>query len=321
MQEVNFEKVDFLKVLKVYNIRNLKKRGNEVSFSCPFPEHLQGDRHPSASINYKTGAFLCWGCKRSGNLVTLVAELENISIPRAAKKLSKGSASYYKEDTLPKPLNYREIIEKRFFPNKEKILPEVLLENFYVEWGDKSYRDISGHTLQKYDVGFDEKTDRLTLPYRNKEGDLVGFKGRTIHIKEEPRYLALGDKTGNFYGFPTFRAVDYLFGTQNLDESTPIIVEGEFDVMSLHDRGFNACSINGSNPTAKQIRLLKDFDKIILLLDPDDAGRKAQRAIIKKMKGSHPDSIVATLIDNDPAESSVEDINKAISQGKTFLEM
>jgi hypothetical protein len=57
---------------------------------CPFGAHE--DSTPSFSANAETGLWKCFGCKRSGNLIQLVQELNGLTFPEAFNRLAKGAS-------------------------------------------------------------------------------------------------------------------------------------------------------------------------------------------------------------------------------------
>ena len=63
-----------------------------------------------------------------------------------------------------------------------------------------------------------------------------------------------------------------------------IVVEGQIDAINCHANGFfNTVAMTGSDLTIYQAYLIKKkTDNIYLLLDNDDAGRKAESKILKK---------------------------------------
>lgn len=216
-------------------------------------------------------------------------------------------------------------------------LPEEIVETFYVDWEKAyaAYQDghlpkrlahpfkkygITPHTLREYGIGFDPHSKRISIPIRDYQGNLVGFKGRATHPLDEPKYLSLGDKGGSiFYGFPTYNKGDYVFGLNNAGVNL-IVVEGEFDAISLRQRGFpGAVSIGGSSPSTTQIRLIKKVcQRVTLLLDPDKAGKKATGMLINDLVEWIPVE-VAVLTKNDPAASSTQEITDALEQAESPL--
>jgi DNA primase len=110
---------------------------------------------------------------------------------------------------------------------------------------------------------------------QNAVGQVVGFSGRLIGEGDAPKYL-------NSPESPVFKKGALLFGlalSKNAirQKGEAIVVEGNFDLLSLHDTGFtNAVAPLGTALTPEQALLLKRYtSKAILLYDSDEAGLKA----------------------------------------------
>ena len=122
---------------------------------------------------------------------------------------------------------------------------------------------------------YDRFRNRIIFPIRDAGQRLCGFGARALSSEDMPKYLnspqtLLFDKSSILYGLDKARKP-----IRAADQA--IIVEGYFDVIGLHQPGFqNAVSPMGTALTPVQMRMLKRYTrKIILALDPDAAGEKA----------------------------------------------
>ena len=126
---------------------------------------------------------------------------------------------------------------------------------------------------------FDRFRDRLMFPIIDVRGNVIGFGGRII--KNDPdaaKYLnspetLIFNKRKNLFGLNLAKKTkhDYL-----------ILVEGNIDVVALHQYGFdNAIASLGTSLTEEQATLLTRYtEQIVLIYDGDKAGQNAtQRAI------------------------------------------
>jgi len=311
---------DIVKILEHYSINNIRIIGDEVSFSCPFPEHPFGDRNPSSSINTK-GFWHCFGCGRSGTIVNLISELENIPEAVAYRWLTDSLS-----EKLQLHYSAREYLAKPKEKDVENIIPDEFLSNFKVDWDkvekfyDSGYRGILSYPfkrglrkeiLKEFNIGYDTKSERLIFPIKNSSGKLVGFKGRATSSKDKPKYKSIGDKTSTYYGFPNCKIHNYVYGLYNAN-SDVIIVEGEIDVLWLRQNGINAIGLGGSVFSEKQKQaILSHCTSATLLLDRDSAGEKVERKILKNLVTYMPVR-VARLEKGDPAGNTKNDIKNAI---------
>jgi DNA primase len=329
------EEYDVVETLEALGVNRISQRGDEVTFSCPQDFHARGDRNPSASINKKTLAYHCFSCGSSGNLFTLVADVENVSVAIAIRWIREKFASGKIVD------NSKSITQqlKSILKDKEEVTqPEFISDNvlkiFEVNW-DKAYNcykkgeltdklsrpfnsyGLDLETVKFFELGYDKKSNRITIPIRNKYGKLVSVKGRTSNSDEYPKYLGLGDKEDQTrYGFDRINDDSLVFG---LDTATPdlIICEGEFDAMSLRQKGFAGSVATGTcNATQGQIyNIINLAESAIILFDPDESGIKGANKLAALLLPHIPVRI-AELGENDPATTSKENLERIIRKAK-----
>lgn len=160
---------------------------------------------------------------------------------------------------------------------------------------------------------FDAFGRRLTFPIIDKDGAVIGFSARLLEDKELAKYK----NTSASY---IFNKSEVIFGINLLkkerDEARQnnrdfegfeniIIVEGQIDVISMHQYGFsNTVACLGTAITPMHARKLKQFsENIILLLDGDGAGKKATLRSIDVLRSGSLNVKVASLPEGkDPDE-------------------
>lgn len=130
----------------------------------------------------------------------------------------------------------------------------------------------------------------LVFPYRDVYGNIVGLVGRSLLTEEE-----IGRIKKDYQVFiPKYKNTDlyksqHLFGLHAAKEEIiskgyVILVEGQFDYLSCFEAGiFNVVALGGVSFSNTQFYLLLRYtDRIYLLLDNDEAGRKATPKIIQR---------------------------------------
>lgn len=160
---------------------------------------------------------------------------------------------------------------------------------------------------------FDAYGKRLMFPLISKDGDVIGFSGRLLEDKELAKYK-------NTAATPVFNKSEVVFAINLLKKLRDsqresgneydgldrlIIVEGQIDVITMHQYGFkNSVACLGTALTPMHARKLKQFsENIVLLLDGDGAGRKAALRSIDVLRNSALNVSVAALPDGyDPDE-------------------
>ncbi len=129
---------------------------------------------------------------------------------------------------------------------------------------------------------YDALRARITIPIYDHLGTLKGFAGRDISKlidpegeKEPPKYI---NPKESFY----YNKSKILFALDRArksisDNGYAIIVEGYFDVISMHTAGYlNTVAACGTALTADQAKLLKRYcTKIVLMYDGDKPGQEA----------------------------------------------
>lgn len=335
---MNIKNIDSKSILQYYSVNNLTDDGSELKFSCPFPEHPNGDRNPSSGVSKKTNQYNCFSCHRKGTIVTFVAEMEGISEAVAIRYIRE---NFYKNgdyETASVLESLKKKLEKpKTISQEERTLPEEILNNFYVDWekvaeamksgqapSQLSYiieeKNFTVETLQKFQIGFDQKTNRVTIPIRNFDGELVGIKGRATLKDQMPKYKSIGDKEDStpYYGFFTTNINSYTFGIDTVDSKNLIICEGEFDAISLRQKGFgSAVSIGTCSIRHKQVRdIRRKSDSVVILLDNDEAGRKGSLEIFDLLDRHINIKIAECPEGLDPAEMTKEQIQESINNSK-----
>ncbi len=175
---------------------------------------------------------------------------------------------------------------------------------------------------------FDAYGKRLIFPLINKDGDVIGFSARLLENRDDRA------KYKNTTATPVFNKSEVVFGInllkklrdQNRDTGAEyvgleniIIVEGQIDVITMHQFGFtNTVAGLGTALTPMHARRLKQFsENIILLLDGDEAGRKATLRSIDVLRSQALNVRVASLPEGkDPDEFlhtyGAEDLRKIL---------
>ncbi|MBO4962352.1 MAG: DNA primase, partial [Clostridia bacterium] len=207
-------KNDIVEVVSSY--ATLTRSGNNYWARCPFPGH--NERTASFSVN-ETGQFChCFGCKRGGDVITFVKEVENIDFMEAVtilakrvglevpndrenyskkddgfnrekmQKLLKDTALFYVHNlkNAPKHLEY---LQKRNI-NKDCLkdfgigasLDYDSLPKYLLEKGYTQEEMLSIGVVQKSEKGrlYDFQAERLIIPIIDNYNNVIAFGGRFL---------------------------------------------------------------------------------------------------------------------------------------------
>ncbi len=128
---------------------------------------------------------------------------------------------------------------------------------------------------------YDFFRDRVMLPVLDRQKRPIGFSSRLLDPEaKERKYVNSPDS-------PLFHKKENLYGLHVALEAirrsgTAIVVEGNFDVLSLHEAGVQeAVAPMGTALTSEQVKLLgRAAKRIVVVFDGDAAGaRAAEKAI------------------------------------------
>jgi DNA primase len=141
---------------------------------------------------------------------------------------------------------------------------------------------------------YDRFRQRLMFSVIDVLGRVVAFSGRALPEPSRDELSSMGmspresdppAKYINSPESPVYLKGEHLFGLHQARHAIrqggrAILVEGNFDVVSLHARGIrNVLAPLGTAFTTAQAKLLKRFaPEVVVLFDGDAAGRKATRA-------------------------------------------
>jgi DNA primase len=173
---------------------------------------------------------------------------------------------------------------------------------------------------------------RLLFAILDVQGRVIGFSGRVLADpesgvvdKQSPKYI-------NSPESPIYQKGQSLFGLYQARQSIrkhdeAILVEGNFDVVSLHARGIdNVVAPLGTAFTPMQAKLLRRYSPVVtVLFDGDAAGKKATREARETCRAGGLVAKVAVLPDaKDPddfvRERGPEALAMAVRAARGILE-
>ena len=294
---------------------NLNKRTGANLFGlCPF----HGEKTASFSVNPGKGIYYCFGCHKGGGAINFMMEIEGMNYPDAVRALAKRVGMQVPEDeqyqSRYKAQERLWALHKeaaRFFHSQlyapvgkaaldyalGRGMTKAVLTQFGVGYAPDSWDSLvkamkaKGYTEQELkDSGlvsvsqkngniFDRFRDRLMFPVIDVRGYVIAFSGRTLKKDEDVAKYLNSPETS------VFNKRKNLFGlnlAKKTKENSLILVEGNVDVVALHQYGFdNAVASLGTALTEEQAALITRYtEQVILLYDSDKAGQNAtQRAI------------------------------------------
>lgn len=295
---------------------NLSKTGGNLKGLCPF----HSEKTPSFTVFTGDPHFYCFGCGTGGDVITFIMKAENLDYPGALEFLAQRAGitlpSSKEDDFRNKGVSRTRIIEMntcaaRFFRDMlfdektgasareyiaKRQLSSSIVKRFGLGYAPNSFNALRDHlrqngfTDEEMTVGFmcgvskkngnlyDYFRNRLMFPLIDVAGNIVAFGGRVLD-DSTPKYLNTSDT-------PAFKKSKMLFAlnyAKNNAAERIILCEGNIDVISLHEAGFeNAVATLGTAITPDHARLLKRYtEKVAIAYDGDGAGQRATEKAVK----------------------------------------
>lgn len=288
----------------------LKRAGRSLKGRSPWGV----DKTPSFMVSPEKGIWHDFSANKGGDIFTFIMEVEGISFKEALEKLAgqagvdlskyRGgdpavskkkirakealslATKYYQACLVrSKPvceyifyqrnLNRKTVSEFKigYAPANGKALVNVLKKRGFTE----DELDSAG-LLNRF--GGDIFRNRMTIPFVDTTGNIIGFTARIIG-KGEPKYLNTPETL-------LFNKSRFIFGLYQAKEAIRrsgfvVIVEGNMDVISSHQAGVKeAVATSGTAMTEQHLKALSNLtNDIRLAYDGDSAGIKAtERAIM-----------------------------------------
>ena len=316
---------------------SLKRRGKNLVGLCPF----HSEKTPSFTVYPESESFYCFGCGVGGDVFTFTGLLENLDYIESVKLLAERSGVVLPQDGYDD--SYQRLKNTVYDINKETArfyhaylmsksgkwaldyllgrgLSLATIKHFGLGAAPDSWDALIEHLKAKgYSINdmvtanvvgksqrgsfYDRFRKRVMFPVINIRGNIVAFSGRAMSGEDK-----MGGKYVNTSDTPVYKKSENLFGinfAKNNCEKRMILVEGNMDVITLHQAGFNyTVAPMGTAFTPEQVNLIARYtNEVILMFDSDEAGQKAVRRASQLLENSGLNVRVVMVPDGkDPDE-------------------
>jgi DNA primase len=344
-------RIDIVELIREYV--PLKKSGTNWKWLSPF----KPEKTASFVVSPAKQIAYCFATNQGGGPLKMLMLLEKIEFREALQILAKRAGVELKTDTVAdgkadeKSTLIKLYTEVSLWYQQELWKSEWLEARNYL-----SKRGLTKKTIEQWWIGyssdpremfeamkkkgFSEKIlmesgifvsqykdrffGRVTFPISNYRGEVIAFSWRTLKVwSDEAKYVNSPETL-------VFHKSDVLFGIHHAKNSIQkekkvIIVEGQMDVITLHQHGItNVVWISGTALTDAHIRLIRRLtDQVYLCLDRDSAGKQAIFRSIENLQNEPVDIYVINIWEaKDPDEflknggdftQSIEDAIPAVS--------
>jgi len=320
LNEILNELISQLRANDIQYMQKTIETPTHIQVCCPF--HSEGlERRPSAGIRKSDGLFHCFACNEVHSLPEVISHCfgkDNTGF-FGWNWLLKNFASVDVENRKPIhfDLKCREnVSEQATFVSEEELDSYRYLHPYMYK------RKLTDQVIEMFDIGYDRKTDCITFPNRDMNGNCLFVARRSVHTKyfnypqgvEKPVYglyeldkqlrspyelrLKIGDNEYDFYHQGQYFAYfEYI-----------IICESMLDALTCCVYGKPAVALNGLG-TESQFKTLRDYPycrKYVIATDMDERGLQAR----KKIKKALNNKIVTEYIWDLNVAKDINDMNK-----------
>ena len=249
--------------------------------NCPFHE----DSSPSLSF-FGEQQFKCHGCGVSGDMFSFIAQKENLdcknSFPEILQVAERITGTNYLDESQkqkPKPVAKKKITTAEIEERHQQLLASPQIIEYFEN------RGISLDILKENQIGFGTckatgGRKKIFIPYFDATGEPLFFRYRSWEKDDSVKIFASKNTS----------LIPYLL--QHAMEGDDIfIVEGEIDALMLMEQGIPCVGIPSAQTFKEDwIPYFKQFNKITICLDNDEAGIKGTEKIIDLLQKHLPNT-------------------------------
>ena len=288
----------------------IKRSGRQWMARCP----LHGERTPSLSVSPGKGVYYCFGCQRSGDVITFVQEIEGLDFAGAVEMLAgragirlhytstdESAARSRRRRLLESVSKARDFYHERLLGGRDagparhylrsRGYDGDLVRRWKLGWAPDDWDRLAKHLglsdedLRDSGLGFvnrggrqqDFFRGRILFPISDERGDVVGFGGRVMPDADGPKYLNTSTDAKTYDKSRVLYGL-YEHRKQIVKAGQAVVCEGYTDVIGCAEAGVElAVATCGTALTEEHVRLLKRFsaDRLVLAFDADAAGAAA----------------------------------------------
>ena len=261
-------------ILEALEFEKIKKVKDSFKFSWADGGNSSGIAN---TLNIETLKFKSFSKNKSGDILSLVSLKKSIGLGEAINwlcdflNLEKNYSHSKKEVELPFGGFFMQFekVQNMFYPYEtydESIVKKYMDNGLSLYWIKQG---ISALTQEKFSIGYDIISGRITIPWKTMTGEVLGIQGRLDKENCEDwefRYMPIINfyKSNSLYGlYENYKDI------QELGEV--VIVESEKSVLLAREMGYtNVIAVGCHNLAPYQIKLVRSLiSNVILAYDED----------------------------------------------------
>lgn len=341
------ERIDMIALVQRHGVE-LKKSGRSHKGLCPFHQ----EKSPSFYVWAETRRFKCFGCQAGGDAISFVQRLLGKPFLDTVRDLAKELGIDLESAVDPAMREKQQIKDATDFATqhfqqrlwdpaighhareylRSRGLTDELMRAFGLGWAPVAWTDLADRLREQGLLAFGEKAGlasprskgdgfydmfrgRVMIPIRSPEGRTIAFGGRLLEGDEGPKYL--NSKESRLYNKSEVLYATDLARDEIRKKKSAVLCEGYFDVIGLHQAGVkNAVALCSTALTPGHMALLSRLEakELVLLLDGDDAGRKAVERLAGPILAAGQSSRVAVLPEGEDPDTFAKKAGAAAVQ-------
>ena len=313
------QSVDLLALVRSRGHEPIRHGSGKWKINCPFHD----DQEASLVITPEKNLWHCMGCDKGGSPIDFIKESDHLTTGQAIRALAAdlpaggGKPLRPPEKPTPdkEPLNpgqqtllnkvaafyHKELFK---YPEgisylKERGLTEpALLETFKIGYATDTLRDAippEGDMLDDLQAigildnqGREHFRDCIVFPIHDHHGNVVEMYGRKIIEGGKVQHLYLPGAHAGIFNHVCARASSYLLLTESLIDAATLWQAGYKNVTALY-------GTNGLTQDHARLIQTHDIQRLYLVMDGDDAGRRGAERTAQKLKALGLDIMAVQL--------------------------
>jgi len=322
----------------------LRRQGKNLVGLCPWHD----DSKPSFNVNPERQTFRCWVCDIGGDVYSFLMRMEKIEFREALEQLAERAGIDLPRGRGALPVDERKSLHAvltwacdRFADHlrrapeaeparaylRDRGLSAATIERFHLGHAPAAWDWLlrqapaagfsaellarAGLAVERQERGghYDRFRDRVMFPIRDPQGRCVAFGGRVLPGSTE------GAKYINSPETPVFSKSSLLYGLDSARDGMArtgraVVVEGYTDCLAARQVGCDdVVAVLGTALGDRHAKLLRRYaDRLVLVLDGDDAGRRRADEVLDVLLAEPIDIRIARMPDGvDPCEFALEE--------------
>ena len=322
---------------------SLRRAGRGLVGLCPWHE----DSRPSLQVNPERQTFRCWVCDVGGDVFNFLMRMEKLEFREALEQLADRAGVELPRSRVGLPTDDKAALirvctwaAERFHscllsapeagPAREYLagrgLERRTIDRFELGFAPQSWdwliRQAAAAGIPTADLvraglaverqersgHYDRFRGRAMFPIRDPQGRCVAFGGRVLPGSDDPAKYINSPET------PLFSKSCMLYGLDTARQAMTasrraVVVEGYTDCLAARQAGIgDVVAVLGTALGERHAKLIRRYaDRIVVLLDGDDAGRRRANEILDVLLAEPIDVRIARLPAGvDPCEFVLE---------------